>query len=282
MLQAARDNPAELVQGRIDAKGHHLEVGRQRQASLLGRDDVAVFVKGLDHGFMDGTRDIRFIGREIVRMGEEVVRGVGGLGRNRLATTKLDATFAVAFFCALVGRRHAGVHQQGGRNGEVIDIPAVYLALPFFDSSGKRWRINVLGPARNAHAVVHALHLGAGRGVIAAAAQRGRVNEGQVREVEQVVANQQVVHVVVDVAIQTAPVGVVNPLGIGNQAGVGLGRIAHPDPDPAVTLHHGIGSDLGLRRNAFLAWRFNALALVAKLQAVIRAAHAVAFAAADR
>ena len=215
-------------------------------------------------------------------MREEVMRGVLGLRRDRLAAAELDCSFAGALLGTLAGGGHARVHQQRGGNGEVVDVPAIDLAAPVLHRCGE-WRgFDVDGPAGDAHAVVDAVHLGLAGRVIRAAAQSRWMHERQVREIQQVVANEQVVHVIVNVAIVAAPVGMVEPLRVGDQRGVGLGRVAHPHPHPAVALHHRESTDLGLNRNAFLCRGFDALAAVIELQAVVHAAHTVAFATAHR
>ena len=106
---------------------------------------------------------------------------------------------------------------------------------------------------------------------------------GQVREIEQVVADQQVVRVVVRVAaLEAAPARIVEPVRVGDQRGVGFGRIAHPDPDPAMALDHREGAHAGIGRHGVLRRHFDALAGAVEQQAVIEAAHRVAFAPAAR
>ncbi|MCY1551806.1 hypothetical protein D9M68_881630 [compost metagenome] len=102
------------------------------------------------------------------------------------------------------------------------------------------------------------------------------------REVEQVVADQQIGRVVVHVAGLVRPVGMVAGEVVGQQGPIGQGRVAHPDEDPLVVRDHGIGPHARLDGNALQARRFHADAAGIELEAVVAAAHAVAFTASAR
>jgi hypothetical protein len=64
-------------------------------------------------------------------------------------------------------------------------------------------------------------------------------------------------------------------------SGIGLGRIAHPDPHQVVALDDRVAAHAQLGRHHVLARDLDALAGGVELQAVVHAAHAVAFAAAQ-
>jgi hypothetical protein len=122
--------------------------------------------------------------------------------------------------------------------------------------------------ARHRDAIALALHLelGAREGV---GSQRGGMQEGQVRRVEQVLDQQQVVRLDVQVVAAVAPRRIVHPVEVLDQRRVGLRRLAHPDPDPVVLLDDGIGADLRARGDHVLRRHSHALAGRIELQAMV-------------
>ena len=137
-------------------------------------------------------------------------------------------------------------------------------------------------PALDAEAVVQPLdrgRLGLER-VLLRSAQRLGVHEGEVREVRQVVHDQQVVRVVVQVARMPAPARVAQVREVEDLRRVRFRRIAHPDPDQAVAFDHRIAAHAELGRNVVLPGNLHALARRVEFQPVVHAAHAVALDAA--
>ena len=80
----------------------------------------------------------------------------------------------------------------------------------------------------------------------------------------------------------SAPAWIPQVRKIQDPGRVRLGRIAHPDPDQAVALDRRIAAHAELGRNVVLSGDLHALAARVELEAVVHAAHAVAFDAAVR
>ena len=99
----------------------------------------------------------------------------------------------------------------------------------------------------------------------------------EVREIQQVVTDQQVVGVVVHVTGVVAPVGAVAGIVVWQQGQIGFLGLAHPDKHPFVLRHHGVLLDAGLCGRLVHAGHFNALPLRVEQQAVVTAAQVVAF-----
>ena len=104
------------------------------------------------------------------------------------------------------------------------------------------------------------------RGVLLRAAQRLRMHEREVREIAQVVDDQQVVRVVVQVVGLAAPARVAQVREIDDLRRVGLGRIAHPDPDQVVALDDRVAAHAELGGNVVLPGDLHALAVGSNLR----------------
>src|SRR6266850_3264288 len=102
------------------------------------------------------------------------------------------------------------------------------------------------------------------------------MQEGQVRGVEQVLDQQQIVRLDVQIVAAEAPFRIVEPVEVLDQAGISLRRVAGPDPDPVVLLDDRVGLHFRRGRDAVLAGDLHAGARGIELQAVIRAMHDVA------
>src|SRR5216117_2527808 len=63
---------------------------------------------------------------------------------------------------------------------------------------------------------------------------------------------------------------------------VGLGRLAHQDPDQVIALHHGVAAHAEALRDVVLSRDLDALAARLELEAVVHAADVVALAPAIR
>ena len=107
-------------------------------------------------------------------------------------------------------------------------------------------------------------------------AQRRRVNELHVRQIQQVVDQQLVITLDVEIARVGNPARVVVPVIVGDQVRIGLVRVARPDPDIAVAFHHRIGPHARPRRHAGLTRYRHAGAGCIELQPVIAALDDVA------
>jgi hypothetical protein len=75
------------------------------------------------------------------------------------------------------------------------------------------------------------------------------MQESDVREVEQVVADQSVVCIVVHPPRMHCPAGILYPHEIRNQLVIRIGGIAHPDPGNRVFVANRIAADLNLPGN---------------------------------
>jgi len=108
------------------------------------------------------------------------------------------------------------------------------------------------------------------------------VNEGQVREIEQIVSDELIVGLVVNVATRGGPGGIIVPVHIDGQLRVGLGRNARPDPQHAMLLDERKRAHAQLWRDLFLAWHLNADTVRIEFQPVVSAPYATVFDVAQR
>jgi hypothetical protein len=148
----------------------------------------------------------------------------------------------------------------------------------------ERRRVAVHVPALDAKAVAEPLDVERPRlvGVLLGAAERLGVDEGEVREVAQVVDDQEPVGVVVHVRGHASPGRVVQRPVVDDQCRVGERGIAHPDPDQVVSGDDRIAAHAELRGNDVLAGDLDAPPGRLVLHAVVHAADAVAFDATHR
>ena len=112
-----------------------------------------------------------------------------------------------------------------------------------------------------------------GDGVIADAAG---VDECFVRQVHQVVDDQAIIAGRVDRATIARPIGIMIPMQVGHQRGIGQRRIPRPDPDEAMTLNGGEGAHGGGWVYRFLRGHERASPARVIADAVILALHLVA------
>jgi hypothetical protein len=103
------------------------------------------------------------------------------------------------------------------------------------------------------------------------------VDVAEVREVEQVVADERLRRLVVEVARDVVPFGVVAREVVGQERRVGARLVAHPDEHPLVLDGERIPLHARLRRHRFRSRDLDAAAGRVEQQAVVAAAHAVAF-----
>jgi hypothetical protein len=168
---------------------------------------------------------------------------------------------------------------------EANDLPAVDLARVAACvadlAAPERWCVDALHPARDGGRTV-AVRGDEGRLGHFAVADRRAVHEGLVRQVHEVVDHEPVVAVDADHLAVAGPGGVVVPVHVGHERGVGLGRIAGPDPDEAVLLDHRKVAHARRGVERFLARHVGAAALAVVDQAVVAADQLVAFEAAER
>jgi hypothetical protein len=108
------------------------------------------------------------------------------------------------------------------------------------------------------------------------------VHEGQVREVAEIVDDQQPVGIVVQIRRQPAPFRIVQRRIIDDQRRIRECRIAHPDPQEMASLHHRITVHPQGLRYAILPRHLDAGAGGVVLHAVIHAAQTVPFDAPHR
>ena len=189
----------------------------------------------------------------------------------------------VAELLAFRGARgRAGEQPYRARHPELDDLPAVddRLFRPVAHLLVGGRRVLADGPARHRHRIV--VLEGLEHGVLGdrSVADRRPVDEGQMREVQQVVDDQLVVAVDVEIGALVAPVVGALPRVRNDQALVGERRIAHPDPDPVVLLHRRKGAHLRAGRDRRLTRHVDALAGDVELEPVIVAGKDVALHAA--
>ena len=107
-------------------------------------------------------------------------------------------------------------------------------------------------------------------------ADAGAVHEGLVGEVHQIVDHQAIVAFDVNGLAVAGPGRIVVPVHVRHQRRIGQRRIAHPQPDEAMPLDHGIGAHAGRRVDGLLRGHVGAAALRVVFQPVIAADHGVA------
>ena len=107
-------------------------------------------------------------------------------------------------------------------------------------------------------------------------ADAGAVHEGLVGEVHQIVDHEAIIAFHMNGLAVAGPGGIVVPVHVGHQRRVGQRRIAHPEPDEAMPLDHGIGAHAGRGVDGFLRGHEGAAALRIVFQAVIAADDRVA------
>ena len=205
-----------------------------------------------------------------VRLGPELVQAGLGLGRDGVEVAVRHAPAAVTLGRAGPGGRAADVEDHRRRRDEVDDLPAVDIAGEPAELRQHRRRRAVDDPSGGPHAARRAL--GRGRRLRHShLAQRGGVDEGQMREVEQIVDQQLVVAADMEIGRLGPPVRVVEPVEIGDIGGVHAVGVAHPDPDEPVALDQRIGGDAGAGRDRALAGDGDARARAVELEPVIAA-----------
>ena len=79
------------------------------------------------------------------------------------------------------------------------------------------------------------------------------MDEGEMRQVEQILDQQHVIGLELEPVAGEAPGGIVHPVEILDRRRIGQGRIAHPDPEPVIALDHGIAAHARARRDGALA-----------------------------
>ncbi len=95
-------------------------------------------------------------------------------------------------------------------------------------------------------------------------------------QVEQIVDDELPVGRDVEIAAFGPPVGVIEPMEIGDLVRIGERRIAHPYPQPAIPLDHRIAFDLRRRRYGVLARHLHASAGAVISQAMVVALQMIA------
>ena len=108
------------------------------------------------------------------------------------------------------------------------------------------------------------------------------MDEGFVTEIEQVIDEKPVVGVHVVIAFGDRPIGIVHPVKIGDERGVGQRWLAHPDPHERVLLVHRIDPHARLGRDRVLAGNVDAGAGRVEAQAMIAALDDIAIEAPER
>ena len=175
------------------------------------------------------------------------------------------------------GPGRADVEPHKGRRRPRDVLPAVNMFVlrepARLGEEGRRHRIH--HPAGDGHMPVAAFELHR-RLRHRVGAKRGRMDIGQMRQVEQVLDQQLVIGLQVQQLALCAPVGVVHPVEILDIVGIGQRRITHPDPHPLVPFHHRVGLHPASRRNLRLTRHPDTIAGGIVFKTVIRALDVVA------
>src|SRR6185312_4432413 len=216
--------------------------------------------------------------REIMRLRPEIMRRRLGLGRDGVEVAHRDALAAVAVARAGAGACRADIeaHESGRR--EIDDLPAIdrlvgaEAARPLEEGrSGV-----VLHPARHAHGSLAALGLDRRAGDCRGAQGR-RMDELQMRQVEEILDDEEIIPLEVQALALGAPGRIVHPMEIRDERRIGERRIAHPDPNPMIAFDDRIGAHPRLRRDRLLARHADAGAAAVIDEAVIEALDIAAF-----
>ena len=260
-----------------DAVEPEIRIGVERFLLLL--DDELVLEEPLHHRVAQRKRDGRVLQVVVVQIVPEEMRRAPRLGGEELAVAVFLRALAVALLQAVARRREQRLQEEDARDVHAPDVPSVHRFQISDDLLVERRAGGVHVPALDAEAVVEALdrHRLRLERVLLRAAERLRVHEGEVREVGEVVDDQQVVRVVVHVVRHAAPARI---LEIGNAQDGGRRserRIAHPDPDDVLLLDHRVAAHAQALGDVLLPGNLDALALAVELQAVVHAAHVIAF-----
>ena len=139
----------------------------------------------------------------------------------------------------------------------------------------ERRRLDAVHPARHGHGLVAMGDVERGFGDVVIA-DAGAVHEGLVGQVHQIVDHQPVVALHMNGLAVAGPGRIVVPVHVGHQRRVGQRRIAHPQPDEAMPLDHGIGAHAGRGVDGVLRGHVGAAALRIEFQPVIAADDVVA------
>ncbi|OBX34751.1 hypothetical protein A8U91_03811 [Halomonas elongata] len=171
-----------------------------------------------------------------------------------------------------MGDSHLDQHVT--RRREAADLPAIHghvvsqaiAAQGRLPEGGRR---DVVHVASGRHLV--ALDLGFGGGFLDfRLADAGGMYISLMGQVHEVVDHQAIIAVDVVEPAAVGPGRVVGPVQLGNQGGIGLVRVAGPDPYEAMTLFHRVGANAREAAHP-LAGHAGTLAVAAHLQAVIAA-----------
>jgi hypothetical protein len=101
-------------------------------------------------------------------------------------------------------------------------------------------------------------------------------------EIQKIVRNYQVIRLVMEVPGLHTPRGMLEHGDIGNQSGVGIIRVTHPDEYPPGRFRNGIRFQLKTGGDGVLSGDLDATPLPIVFEAMVHTAHAVAFFASDR
>jgi hypothetical protein len=280
-LDQLGEGAAEMRQRGIGSDREQLELGIGIEHFLLPFDDALVLEEPFDQALVQRFRDAGVGPLEVVQVVPEEVRRAPRLRRHELAVAVFARAFKVAFLGALPCRREQRFEHEDAGDLHVADVAPVDAVVGIRDHLAmERRRLGVHVPALDAKAVRQPLHRGRTRHerVFLRTAERLRVDEREVREVAQVVDDEQPVGLVVHVVGHALPLRVVEVRKVEDLRRVGLGGLAHPDPEQALALGHGVAAHTEAGRDHVLPGNLHAAAGAVELEAVIEAAHAVAFA----
>ena len=178
----------------------------------------------------------------------------------------------VCIEAALARVRHTYIDQHVAWRIEAADLPPVH-----WNIVGQVVSAQACAPERRRHDAFHvalgdgavSIHPRFGRRLIDLLLTDGvRVQVSLVGQVHEVVDHEPVIAFDVVQPTAVGPLGVIGPGQMVDLGGVGLLRIARPDPDKTVALHHGIRPYGGEATHA-LAWHGYRLAIATHLQTVV-------------
>src|SRR5262245_47488839 len=206
------------------------------------------------------------------------MRRAPGLRREELAVAVLLRALEVAPLGARAGRREDGLEEEHARHVHRADVTAIDPTDIPHHLAVERRRIGVHVPPLDPEPALEALdrHRLGLEGVLLGAAERLRVDEREMREVAQVVDDQQIVRLVVQIAGQAPPSRLAQIREVEDEGGIGLGRIPDPDPHEVIALEDRVAPHTELGGHHVLPGDLHALTGRVVLQAVIHAPHGVA------
>ena len=246
----------------------------RQQIHLLTLQHFPILIKNIALAFANRGRQGRIFWLEITRHAPEIPMGGSRFGSDEVDHDAGCLDRRIGCITALPGMRHTDFDHDvtGGR--EVADLPAIHRHV-----IGQSITTQGLTPERRRHDVVHeatghhrfALETGIdGRFVNFLLADTRSMHIGFMRKVHEVIDHEAIVAVDMVTPAAIRPFRTHGPCQMRDLRGISQARLARPDPDEAITLHHRETTDAGKAANPLLR-HGDHLALTAHHQTMIAA-----------